>query len=147
MVSYVDGSVLAQMGNPDMRTPIAHAMAWPDRIPAGVEPLDFHSLVGLTFERPDPKRFPCLDLAQRAYSEGGVATAVLNGANEVAVQSFLDGTVPFTAIPETIRYALDHRTSASAHSVGEVLHADEESRTLAHRYISNHYNQTDKQNS
>lgn len=139
MVSYEDGSVLAQMGNPDMRTPIAHAMAWPDRMQAGVEPLDFYSLSGLHFERPDPQRFPCLDLAQRAFSEGGSASAVLNAANEIAVQSFLDGEIPFTGIPETISNALDHRTQAEADSLEEILRADEESRMLSRRYIENTY--------
>lgn len=147
MVSYSDGSVLAQMGNPDMRTPIAHAMAWPDRMAAGVEPLDFHALSGLHFERPDLQRFPCLELAQYAWAEGGSASAVLNAANEVAVQSFLDGKIPFTAIPETIRFALDHRTSALADSLAEVLSADNESRDLSRRYLEDTYKVMNRQDS
>ncbi|CAG0910076.1 unnamed protein product, partial [Cyprideis torosa] len=142
MVAYTDGSVLAQMGNPDMRTPIAHAMAWPDRMDAGVKPLNFFTLSGLNFERPDPQRFPCLELAQRALEEGGTAAAVLNAANEVAVQNFLDKVIPFTAIPETIRYSLDHMTVAASDSIEEILAADAESRMLSNQYISNSFMQS-----
>lgn len=139
MVSYIDGSVLAQMGNPDMRTPIAHAMAWPDRIPAGVDQLDFFAVAALNFERPDTQRFPCLELARRAFETGGSATAVLNAANEVAVEKFLEGSIPFTAIAETIRYSLDHMTSSSATTIDEVLGADQEGRLLSCHHIEKTY--------
>ncbi|MGB0714003.1 MAG: 1-deoxy-D-xylulose-5-phosphate reductoisomerase, partial [Gammaproteobacteria bacterium] len=106
MVAYSDGSVLAQLGNPDMRTPIAHAMAWPERHDSGVEPLDLFSVARLDFEKPDPSRFPCLDLARQAMERGGTATAVLNAANEIAVEAFLDGRVGFLDIPRAIEHTL-----------------------------------------
>src|SRR5690606_26434907 len=96
LVSYVDGSVLAQLGNPDMRTPIAHALAWPERIASGVEPLDLVGLARLDFEAPDLERFPCLRLAQQAAASGGDFPAALNAANEVAVAAFLAGQIAFT---------------------------------------------------
>ncbi len=102
LVEYVDGSVLAQLGSPDMRTPIAHGLAWPDRIDAGVEPLDLFALQQFHFERPDLTRFPCLELAARAFRLGGTAPAVLNAANEEAVEAFLQGRLRFTAIPTVI---------------------------------------------
>ncbi|MCB1757715.1 MAG: 1-deoxy-D-xylulose-5-phosphate reductoisomerase, partial [Gammaproteobacteria bacterium] len=95
MVSYRDGSVLAQMGNPDMRTPIAHALAWPQRIDAGVEPLDLFEVARLDFEKPDLERFPCLRLAFEAMRSGGTAGAILNAANEIAVERFLCGNISF----------------------------------------------------
>jgi 1-deoxy-D-xylulose-5-phosphate reductoisomerase len=99
MVEYLDGSVLAQMGNPDMRTPIAHALAWPERIESGVASLDLYAVGRLDFEPPDTARFPCLRLAYEAAARGGTAPAVLNAANEVAVQSFLDRRIGFLDIP------------------------------------------------
>src|SRR5574343_1200520 len=102
MVSYTEGSVLAQLGNPDMRTPIAHALAYPERIDAGVRPLDLFAIGQLNFERPDLRRFPCLALAYRVLEEGGLAPAVLNAANEVAGEAFLNRQLAFSRIPAPI---------------------------------------------
>ncbi len=135
MVSYSDGSVLAQMGNPDMRTPIAHAMAWPERIDSGVAALDFFSVDSLDFERPDETRFPCLRLAREAGEQGGTATATLNAANEIAVESFLAQGIPFNAIPEVIEYALDQADHTQGAYLEEVLSADAKARQLARTYI------------
>ncbi|MBE9568703.1 MAG: 1-deoxy-D-xylulose-5-phosphate reductoisomerase [Proteobacteria bacterium] len=107
MVSYSDGSVLAQMGNPDMRTPIAHALAWPERIVSGVEPLDIFEVAKLDFEKPDLERFPCLGLCYRAIGMGGTATIVLNAANEIAVEAFLNEQIGFTDIARLIEQTLD----------------------------------------
>ena len=106
MVTYNDGSVLAQMGNPDMRTPIAHALAWPERIVSGVEPLDIFEVAKLDFEKPDMDRFPCLRLCYEAIETGGTATVVLNAANEIAVDAFLAGDIGFTDIPRLIEMTL-----------------------------------------
>jgi len=113
MVQYVDGSVLAQLGNPDMRTPIAHALGWPERIGSGVADLDIISIGRLDFEPPDRERFPCLDLAAAAVKAGGTAMAELNAANEVAVAAFLDGSIPFNGIPEVIEAVLDNGLRAA----------------------------------
>lgn len=107
LVEYVDGSVLAELGNPDMRTPIAHALAWPERISSGVSPLDLFRLGRLDFEAPDRQRFPCLELAYEALHRGGNAPALLNAANEVAVDAFLGGALSFTGIPKLIQRTLD----------------------------------------
>jgi 1-deoxy-D-xylulose-5-phosphate reductoisomerase len=107
MVQYTDGSVLAQLGNPDMRTPIAHALGWPERIDAGVEPLDLFEIARLDFEPPAPERFPCLRLAYRAAGEGGTAPVVLNAANEVAVAAFLDRRIGFTDIARVVEQTMD----------------------------------------
>jgi 1-deoxy-D-xylulose-5-phosphate reductoisomerase len=107
MVQYADGSVLAQLGNPDMRTPIAHALAWPERISSGVEPLDLFMTARLDFAPPSPGRFPCLDLAYRAAREGGTAPVVLNAANEVAVAAFLEGRLGFTEIATLVERTMD----------------------------------------
>ncbi|MFQ5994215.1 MAG: 1-deoxy-D-xylulose-5-phosphate reductoisomerase [Acidiferrobacterales bacterium] len=106
MVEYTDGSVLAQLGNPDMRTPIAHALAWPDRIESGVNSLNLVDIGSLDFEQPDPDRFPCLGLASQAARDGGTAPAVLNAANEVAVDAFLRGRISFVDIPWVIEQTL-----------------------------------------
>ena len=106
MVEYRDGSVIAQLGAPDMRTPIACALAWPDRIEAGIEPLDFTTLGSLSFERLDLNRFPCVRLASEAMRCGGTAPALLNAANEIAVESFLEERLAFTRIPEVIEHVL-----------------------------------------
>ncbi|OGI41686.1 MAG: 1-deoxy-D-xylulose-5-phosphate reductoisomerase [Candidatus Muproteobacteria bacterium RBG_16_62_13] len=119
-VSYADGSVLAQLGNPDMRTPIAHALAWPERIEAGVQALDLLSLGQLEFGAPDVERFPCLRLAQAAARDGGTAPTVLNAANEVAVQAFLDRRIGFTDIPlliEGVRRRLPVRQDVTLDSI------------------------------
>jgi 1-deoxy-D-xylulose-5-phosphate reductoisomerase len=131
LVEYVDGSVLAQLGNPDMRTPIAHAMAYPERVDAGVAPLDLFQVAQLTFERPDLARFPCLGLAYRALAAGGNAAAVLNAANEVAVAAFLDGRMPFLRIPEVIAAALDTVPGAPVPDLEAVLGADAAGRRAA----------------
>jgi len=131
MVEYSDGSVLAQMGNPDMRTPIAHALAWPHRIESGVRALDLFETAHLDFEKPDPVRFPCLTLAQESARLGGTAPAILNAANEVAVQSFLDGTISFTAIPVVIEKTLENVSSGSDESLDLVIEADRQARFFA----------------
>ncbi|MBK1630712.1 1-deoxy-D-xylulose-5-phosphate reductoisomerase [Thiohalocapsa halophila] len=107
MVQYADGSVLAQLGNPDMRTPIAHALGWPERIDAGVEPLDLFEIARLDFEPPAPERFPCLRLAYRAARDGGTAPVVLNAANEVAVAAFLERRIGFTDIARVVEQTMD----------------------------------------
>ena len=108
LVQYVDGSVLAQLGNPDMRTPIAHALAWPQRIDAGVAPLDLFAVAQLNFEKPDIVRFSALDLAFQASRSGGSAPAVLNAANEIAVQAFLDERIGFGQISQLVAEVLNH---------------------------------------
>ena len=131
LVQYVDGSVIAELGNPDMRTPIAHALAYPERIDAGVEPLDLFKIASLNFERPDFERFPCLALAYRALREGHSSPATLNAANEVAVQAFLDGKVGFTAIPDIISMVMDQSPVRPLTSLESVLAADSAARRIA----------------
>jgi 1-deoxy-D-xylulose-5-phosphate reductoisomerase len=131
LVSYTDGSVLAQLGNPDMRTPIAHALAWPERIASGVDPLDLAAVGTLDFHAPDLNRFPCLDLAFRAMRAGGSAAATLNAANEIAVQAFLDREIEFMAIPGLVESVLDAATWNAATSLEEIMRADSEARALA----------------
>jgi 1-deoxy-D-xylulose-5-phosphate reductoisomerase len=131
LVDYEDGSVLAQLGNPDMRTPIAHAMAWPQRIDSGVAPLDLFAVGRLDFERPDPERFPCLDLAYRALRAEGNAAAVLNAANEVAVAAFLERRLPFLGIARLIEATLDAVPQAALPDLAAVLEADRQGRTTA----------------
>jgi 1-deoxy-D-xylulose-5-phosphate reductoisomerase len=136
MVEYLDGSVMAQLGVPDMRTPIACALSWPDRIEAGVTPLDFTSMGKLEFERVDPVRFPCVRLAMEALRLGGTAPAVLNAANEIAVESFLDQRLGFTGIPEIIESVLGESEIEPLQSLEQVYAADIEARALARRYVS-----------
>lgn len=131
MVQYRDGSVLAQLGNPDMRTPIAHCLAWPERIEAGVEPLDIVGIGKLEFEAPDLARFPCLRLAQEAWQAGGTASAVLNAANEIAVEAFLDGQLAFTGIPGVIEATLSHLGVEEASTLDVILDADHRAREYA----------------
>jgi 1-deoxy-D-xylulose-5-phosphate reductoisomerase len=131
LVEYVDGSLIAQMSNPDMRVPIAHALAFPERIASGATPLDLTSMKSLVFERPDERRFPCLRLAYAALERGGTACAVLNAANEVAVAAFLDGRLPFTGIARVIADTLDALPSADASSLASVIAADGEARRQA----------------
>jgi 1-deoxy-D-xylulose-5-phosphate reductoisomerase len=135
MVSYADGSVLAQLGNPDMRTPIAHAMAYPDRIDSGVAQLDLAQVATLNFEKPDYERFPCLALAMKALAEGGVASATLNAANEVAVEAFLNRRIGFMAIAQTVDAVLGALQNRSATSLEVVLEADAAARRAAHKII------------
>jgi 1-deoxy-D-xylulose-5-phosphate reductoisomerase len=134
MVEYADGSVIAQMGTPDMRTPIAYALGFPERIDAGVSALD---LVGkqLEFEEPDTARFPCLQLAFDALNAGGNAAAVLNAANEVAVARFLDGAVPFHAIAASIAHTLDTLAGGAARTLEDLLEADRQARSEAESYL------------
>ena len=136
LVQYADGSVIAELGNPDMRTPIAHALAYPQRIAAGVEPLNLFQVTSLHFERPDLERFPCLALAYRALSQGGSASTTLNAANEVAVQAFLERRIPFTAIPRVIAAVMDQLPAGAAPgSLAEVLTADRVARAAAEHWI------------
>ena len=128
MVAYSDGSVLAQMGNPDMRTPIANALAWPHRIRAGVEPLDLLQVSQLDFEVADENRFPCLKLARDAFKQGGTSMAILNAANEVAVASFLNDKIKFTDIPKLIDNTLQNIPSNPANSLDIILDDDRRAR-------------------
>ncbi|QND85424.1 1-deoxy-D-xylulose 5-phosphate reductoisomerase [Chromobacterium vaccinii] len=131
MVQYRDGSVMAQLGSPDMRTPIACALAWPERIDAGVEPMDFFALSDLTFEKPDLERFPCLQLAFDALEMGGDAPAVLNAANEVAVAAFLEGRLRFVDIPRVVSAALAGVSCEASDSLEGLLARDQEARRFA----------------
>lgn len=140
MVEYVDGSVLAQMGNPDMRTPIAYGLAWPERIDAGVTALDLFQVARLDFEAPDLQRFPCLGLAFEALRLGGAAPAVLNAANEVAVAAFLDGLIGFCDIPRLVEAVLrDGVTGYDAASLDSLVAADVSARNLARQWLSAHH--------
>jgi len=133
LVEYADGSVLAQLGNPDMRTALAHALAWPQRIEAGVAPLDLIRSGALQFEAPDRDTFRCLDLAYQALQTGGTAPTVLNAANEVAVAAFLEGSLPFLAIPELIEATLDAISAEPVAGVEHLLHTDLTARQTAQR--------------
>lgn len=136
MVSYLDGSVIAQLGRPDMRTPIAHALAWPERIVSGVEPLDFMQLAGLHFEAPDLARFPMLRLAFEAQRSGGTAPAILNAANEIAVAAFLDKRVAFLQLTQVVEQTLMHAKISPASDLGTIIEADTDARKLASRFIT-----------
>lgn len=131
MVRYRDGSVLAQLGSPDMRTPIAHAMAYPQRVGAGVEPLDFCRIGALTFMEPDYQRYPCLQLAIEACNAGQAATTALNAANEVAVAAFLNNEIRFTDIAAVNRRVLDTLALSEPHAVEDVLAIDRQARDAA----------------
>lgn len=136
MVYYRDGSVLAQMGNPDMRTPIAYALAWPGRMNAGVQPLDLKEVSRLNFLEVDPVRFPALALGQQAAAAGGTAPVILNAANEVAVASFLTEKLSFMQIPVIIEEALNRQESQAVTTIEEVLDADQAARKLAQVLVS-----------
>jgi len=138
LVEYVDGSVLAELGNPDMRTPIAQALAWPDRIDSGVESLDLIGLGRLDFEGPDVERFPCLRLARAAALAGGTAPAALNAANEVAVAAFLAGRLNFPGIPAVIEGVLDVHETTPVTSIDDVLSADARARSAASALLARH---------
>ena len=125
MVEYVDGSTIAQLGSPDMRIPIAHALAWPDRIETRAEPLDLIKIASLTFEAPDPERFPSLRLARAALTSGKGEAIVLNAANELAVAAFLDRRIPFGAIADTVERAIDHTDALAPASIAEVIEIDQ----------------------
>ena len=135
LVQYVDGSVIAELGNPDMRTPIAHALAYPERIDSGVEPLDLFKIATLHFEAPDFDRFPCLSLAYRALREGESMPASLNAANEVAVQAFLDEKIGFVMIPRVISAVMDRSPVRELTAIADVMAADAEARQLAEHVI------------
>ncbi|QIK37305.1 1-deoxy-D-xylulose-5-phosphate reductoisomerase [Caldichromatium japonicum] len=137
LVQYEDGSVLAQLGNPDMRTPIAHAMGWPERIASGVTPLDLFAIARLDFHEPDLDRFPCLRLAYEAARAGGTAPAVLNAANEIAVASFLERRIPFTRIAEVVAGTLDALPSETMDRQGLefLLEVDRRARAQAERLV------------
>jgi 1-deoxy-D-xylulose-5-phosphate reductoisomerase len=131
MVSYIDGSVIAQLGQPDMRTPIAYGLAWPNRIESGVEPLDFTQLSDLTFSAPDFKRYPCLSLAIDAFAAGGSSAAHLNAANEVAVAAFLSGAIKFTDIAIINNETLDSLDAQAAESIEQLVEQDQIARATA----------------
>jgi 1-deoxy-D-xylulose-5-phosphate reductoisomerase len=131
MVSYNDGSVIAQLGNPDMRTPIANALAWPDRIESGVEPLNLLQVSQLDFTLADDRRYPCLALARQAWQQGGDSMAVLNAANEVAVAHFLERQIRFTEIPKLINDVMERTPGGPAGDLAAILDADAGARRLA----------------
>jgi 1-deoxy-D-xylulose-5-phosphate reductoisomerase len=135
-VEYLDGSMLAQLGNPDMRTPIAHALGWPDRLQSGVESLDLIRAAHLDFEAPDTARFPCLQLARTAAEAGGTMPAVLNAANEIAVEAFLERRLAFLEIPIVIERVLAQHRWAPLNSLDDVLNADEWSRGAARAAVA-----------
>ena len=135
LVEYVDGSVLAQLGNPDMRTPIAYGLAYPQRIDAGVAPLDLFEVATLDFTAPDFERFPCLMLAYQALRAAGTAPAVLNAANEMAVAAFLDRQISFVSIPRVIKAVLEALPVSAVGSLDDVLGADAEARRAAQQQI------------
>ncbi|MCQ4254129.1 1-deoxy-D-xylulose-5-phosphate reductoisomerase [Stutzerimonas stutzeri] len=136
MVDYVDGSVLAQLGNPDMRTPIAHALAWPERIDSGVSALDLLQIGRLDFQAPDDLRFPCLQLARLAAQSGGTAPAMLNAANEVAVDAFLNRRIRFTEIASIIDDVLNREASVPTDCLEDVLAADRQAREVAVSWLN-----------
>jgi 1-deoxy-D-xylulose-5-phosphate reductoisomerase len=135
MVSYDDGSVIAQMGNPDMRTPIANALAWPERIESGVEPLNLLQVGQLDFTSADEDRYPCLALARQAWQQGGNSMAILNAANEIAVEHFLDRRIRFTEISSLITEVMEKTKSGPADDLDAILDADVAARRLAREVI------------
>ncbi len=138
LVEYIDGSFLAQLGSPDMCTPIAYALAYPARIAAGVKQLNLRELGALTFEAPDPLRFPCLKLAFDALETGASAPVVLNAANEIAVEGFLNGMLAFNAIPALINECLQRSPIQSMHNLDDILRLDSQSRALAQTFLKTH---------
>ncbi|MBZ4194383.1 MAG: 1-deoxy-D-xylulose-5-phosphate reductoisomerase [Candidatus Contendobacter sp.] len=136
MVEYVDGSVLAQLGHPDMRTPIAHALAWPERLASGAAFLNFTQLAKLEFQAPDFGRFPCLQLAFAALETGETAPAILNAANEIAVQAFLERRIRFTAIAAVVEWTLEQVGVSTIETLTTILAADAEARTVANEWIA-----------
>ncbi|AZB90499.1 1-deoxy-D-xylulose-5-phosphate reductoisomerase [Acinetobacter pittii] len=136
MVQYVDGSTLAQMGNPDMCTPIAHALAWPERLQTNVPALDLFEHSQLNFQAPDIQKFPALDLARQAMRSGGLAPTILNAANEVAVAAFLKEQIRFTNIPQVVEHTLQKLENSVADNIESILNKDEVARHVAQQYIS-----------
>ncbi len=138
LVDYVDGSVLAQLGNPDMRTPIANALAWPERIDSGVAPLDLFAIARLDFQAPDEQRFPCLRLARQAAEAGNSAPAVLNAVNEIAVEAFLQRRIRFPEIAGMIEQVLDQEPVMPLPSLDAVFAADQRARELSREWLRRH---------
>lgn len=136
MVQYVDGSTLAQMGNPDMCTPIAHALAWPERLQTSVPALDLFEYSQLNFQAPDTQKFPALDLARQAMRAGGLAPTILNAANEVAVAAFLNQQIGFTNIPQVVGHTLQKLENSVADNIESILNKDKVARHVAQQYIS-----------
>ncbi|BCU56921.1 1-deoxy-D-xylulose 5-phosphate reductoisomerase [Enterobacter kobei] len=136
MVRYLDGSVLAQLGEPDMRTPIAHTMAWPNRVASGAKPLDFTTLSALTFCAPDYDRYPCLKLAMEAFEQGQAATTALNAANEVTVAAFLDSAIRFTDIAALNLSVLEKMDLREPQSIDDVLAVDKLAREVAQKQVT-----------
>jgi len=135
MVDYVDGTVLAQMGNPDMRVPIAYSMAWPDRFDSGVEPLNIFDVRRMDFQEADLERFPCLRLAYQAINSGGIMPTVLNAANEIAVEAFLNEQVRFTDIPVIIERSMEKFAVKPASTLEIILETDHQARVIAQEII------------
>jgi len=131
LVEYVDGSVLAQLSNPDMRTPIAQALGAPERVDCGVTPLDLAQIATLTFERPDTERFPCIRLAYEALAADAAAPIALNAANEVAVDAFLNDGARFSDIPRVCEEVLARRTRGAIASLDDALAVDDDARAIA----------------
>lgn len=138
LVQYVDGSTLAQMGNPDMCTPIAHSLAWPERIQTHVPPLNLFVNNQLNFQEPDTLRFPALSLARQAMKVGGLAPAILNAANEIAVAAFLKNKIKFTQIPQIVEKTLNHIENGSAESIERILQIDQEARIVTEKFVIGH---------
>jgi 1-deoxy-D-xylulose-5-phosphate reductoisomerase len=137
LVEYIDGSVLAQLGNPDMRTPIAHALAWPQRIDSGVDSLDLFQVARLDFVQPDLQRYPCLGLAYQAIQTGGAASVILNAANEVAVEAFLSERLAFVDIPRVVEETLQRVPSEKADDLDALLTMDGKGRAIAEQVVQN----------
>ncbi len=135
MVEFIDGSILAHLGIPDMRIPVSYALCWPERMDVGLEPLDFFSCGSLTFEPPDTARFPCLALAYEAARKGGTAPTALNASNEVAVEAFLERRIGFTQIPEVVREVLDDFPVEDIQGLDDVLRADALARLRAEAVV------------
>lgn len=136
MVQYIDGSTLAQMGNPDMCTPIAHALAWPERLDTHVPALDLFTHSHLNFQQPDTQKFPALNLARQAMRDGGLAPTILNAANEIAVAAFLNLKIKFTTIPEVVEHTLNHVQNGSAQSIEAILDTDRLARDVSHQFVA-----------
>ena len=135
-VEYIDGCVIAQLGMPDMKAPIAYALSYPERVSTGVKPLDLTELSGLSFFKPDFERFPCLGLAYRALGEGESMPAVMNAANEVAVDAFLEGRISFLQIPHLIEQTMDRHQACNLVCIEDVLAADQWGRETARTLCS-----------
>jgi len=139
MVRYVDGSILAQLGQPNMRTPIAYGLGWPNRIEAGVEPLTLHQISQLNFAKPDLDRFPCLRLAMNAAKSGGCMPTVLNAANEIAVEAFLNGKVKFLQIAKIVDAVLNQTPVSPITNLADVLDSDQKARQNARQMIQSYF--------